>query len=82
VAWSYYGDRSAEFILGAKAVPVYRVVYCLLIPVGAVVKLSFVWNLADVMNALMALPNLVGVLLLSGVVAKLGKGYFGRKNGP
>jgi len=82
VSWSYYGDRSTEFIFGSKSVMIYRLVYVFLIPVGATIKLELVWNISDITNALMAVPNLIGILLLSGVVAKLTKEYFSRDHKP
>ncbi len=82
ISWSYYGDRSTEFIFGAKSVMVYRFVYVLLIPVGALIKLDVVWLFSDITNGLMALPNLIGVVLLSGTVAKLTKDYFARDHSP
>ncbi len=76
IAWSYYGDRSAHFLFGEKAVMPYRVVYTLLVVFGAAVPLNLVWNIADVTNILMALPNLLSLLLLAGLVKKLKDGYF------
>lgn len=81
IAWSYYGDRSAEFLFGPKAVLGYRIIYCLLIPLGATMQLKLVWNISDVTNALMAVPNLIGILFLSGTVAGLTKDYFSRREG-
>lgn len=75
IAWSYYGDRSIYYLFGRKWLKSYRWIYCLLIPIGAVVKLETIWNLADIANALMAIPNLVGLLGLSGVVIELTKTY-------
>jgi alanine or glycine:cation symporter, AGCS family len=76
IAWSYYGDRSAFFLFGEKAVMPYRVVYTVLVVFGAAVPLNLVWNIADVTNILMALPNLLSLLLLAGLVKKLKDGYF------
>ncbi len=76
VSWSYYGDRSVEYLFGPKFIFPYRVVYCLLLPVGAAVKLSLVWTISDIFNALMAWPNLIGLLFLSGVVVRSTKEYF------
>lgn len=76
IAWSYYGDRSAHFLFGEKAVMPYRVVYTLLVVFGAAVPLNLVWNIADVTNILMALPNLLSLLLLAALVKKLKDGYF------
>ena len=76
IGWSYYGDRSIEYLLGPKAVPFYRVLYVIAAYAGAVYSLHFVWNLSDLLNGLMALPNLVGLILLSGVVARETRAYF------
>ncbi|MDH3980028.1 MAG: alanine:cation symporter family protein [Gammaproteobacteria bacterium] len=76
IAWSYYGDRSAYFLFGERAVLPYRVVYTVLVVVGAAVPLQLVWNIADITNILMALPNLLGLLLLAGLVKKLKDDYF------
>lgn len=82
ISWSYYGDRSTEFIFGPGSVKYYRIIYIILVPVGATVKLQLIWGISDIMNALMALPNLIGILFLSGVVAKLSRDYFGREQKP
>jgi AGCS family alanine or glycine:cation symporter len=76
VSWSYYGDRCIDYLFGEKMVTPYRVLYCILLPVGACVKLSTVWTISDIFNALMAWPNLVGLVCLSPVVIKLTKAYF------
>lgn len=76
IAWSYYGDRSVKFMLGEKAVLPYRVIYILLIVVGAIVPLKLVWNIADVTNILMAIPNLIALVLLSALVKKMKDEYF------
>jgi AGCS family alanine or glycine:cation symporter len=75
IAWSYYGDRSVKFMLGEKAVLPYRLVYTLLIVVGAIVPLQLVWNIADITNILMAVPNLLALVLLAGLVKKLKTEY-------
>lgn len=82
ISWSYYGDRSTEFIFGPKSVIIYRIIYTFLIPVGASVELKLIWNISDITNALMALPNLIGIVLLSGVVVKVTKEYFSREHSP
>jgi alanine or glycine:cation symporter, AGCS family len=82
ISWSYYGDRSTEFIFGRKSVKFYRIVYCMLIPLGATLQLKLIWDFSDLTNALMALPNLIGILLLSGVVVKTTKEYFSRDHKP
>lgn len=76
IAWSYYGDRSVKFLFGEKAVLPYRLVYTVLIVVGAIVPLNLVWNIADITNILMAIPNLIALVLLSVLVNKLRKDYF------
>ncbi|MCP4450098.1 MAG: alanine:cation symporter family protein, partial [Planctomycetes bacterium] len=78
IAWSYYGDRCAEYLFGPKAVFYYRIVFVCLIFVGAVSKLSLVWTLSNIFNALMAIPNLIGLILLSSVVASETRHYLKR----
>ncbi|KPJ68633.1 hypothetical protein AMJ44_06075 [candidate division WOR-1 bacterium DG_54_3] len=82
ISWSYYGDRCTEYILGSKAVMPYRWIFVLCIPLGAIVKIDFVWRLSDITNGLMAFPNLIGIVGLSGVGAKLIKDYFSREQKP
>ena len=76
LGWSYYGEKSVEYLLGERAIRWYRIVLCLLMVVGAVAKLDLVWTFADVMNGLMALPNLIGLLGLAGIVADETRTYF------
>ncbi|BBO66889.1 transporter [Desulfosarcina alkanivorans] len=76
IGWSYYGDRCIDYLFGQKAVLPYRIIYCLIIPVGATIKLSLVWTISDIFNALMAWPNLVGLIFLSPVVVKMTREYF------
>jgi len=68
LGWSYYGERAAEYLLGRLAIVPYRVLWVAFVLVGAVSHLQPVWDFADIANALMAVPNLVAVILLSGVV--------------
>jgi AGCS family alanine or glycine:cation symporter len=75
LGWSYYGERSIEYLAGEKTILPYRILFCIAAFVGAVRSLDFVWSLSDVMNGLMALPNLIGLLLLSGVVARETRRY-------
>jgi len=70
LGWSYYGERAMEYLFGKRSIIFYRVVFILLVYAGATMSLTLVWNLADIMNALMAVPNLISLLLLSGVIAK------------
>jgi AGCS family alanine or glycine:cation symporter len=76
IAWSYYGDRSAKFLFGDAAVRPYRVLYTFLVMIGAAVPLELVWNIADITNLLMALPNLLSLALLAGLVQRLKNTYF------
>ncbi len=76
ISWSYYGDRCVDYLLGEKWVTPYRVLYCLLLPVGASIKLSLVWTISDIGNALMAWPNLIGLIFLSPVIVKTTREYF------
>ena len=68
LGWAYYGEKCMEYLFGIRAILPYRLVYSLCVAVGATVKLDLVWNFADVMNGLMAVPNLIGLLGLSGVI--------------
>jgi AGCS family alanine or glycine:cation symporter len=79
IGWSYYGDRSIEYLFGSRVVPFYRMLYVAAAYAGAVYSLQFVWNLSDLLNGLMALPNLIGLILLSGIVVRETRAYFGRK---
>ena len=70
LGWSYYGERAMEYIFGKRAIVFYRIIFILLIFIGSIMSLSLVWNLADIFNALMTIPNLISLLLLSGVIAR------------
>jgi alanine or glycine:cation symporter, AGCS family len=76
LGWSYYGERCMEFLFGRGAVQPYRVVFLLFAFVGAVLELDLVWVLSDTANGLMALPNLLGLLVLSPVVVRESWKYF------
>ncbi|MEQ8734883.1 MAG: sodium:alanine symporter family protein [Rhodospirillaceae bacterium] len=71
LGWSYYGERCAEFLFGPKAITPFRVLWCAAIPVGALTGLQVIWLMADIMNALMAVPNLLALLLLSPIIFKI-----------
>ena len=79
LGWSYYGERCAEFLFGVKAILPYRMLWLIAIPLGAMGKLGLIWLMADVLNGLMALPNLIALVLLSPVVFKLTRDYFASK---
>ena len=68
IGWSYYGEKCAEFIFGEKVIPIYRLLWIIIIPFGAIIKLNLVWLIADIMNGLMAIPNLIALILLSPLV--------------
>jgi len=76
IGWSFYGERCIEFLFGVKAIMPYRVLWILAIPLGATINLGFIWLVADTLNAMMALPNLIALLLLSPVVFRLTREYF------
>lgn len=78
LGWSYYGERCAEFLLGVKVILPYRILWVLAVPVGAMLELELIWSLADVLNGLMALPNLIALLLLSPLVFKISRDYFNK----
>ncbi len=78
IAWSYYGDRSAEFLFGESAVMPYRIIYTVLVVIGAYVPLKLVWNFADIANMFMAIPNLVSLIMLAGTVKAITDDYFQR----
>jgi len=78
LGWCYYGERAVEYLRGRRWVILYRVLYILAVFIGSVVNLNVVWNLADCMNALMAIPNLVSLLALSGVLVHETRKYLWR----
>ncbi|HJE57757.1 MAG TPA: sodium:alanine symporter family protein [Nocardiopsis listeri] len=80
LGWAYYGERCVEFLGGRKLVLPYRLVFIVIIFIGSVASLDSVWLFSDIANGLMALPNLVGLLLLSPVVVAESKRFFGHPN--
>ena len=70
LGWSYYGEKAVEYLVGKRGIIFYRIVYILLVYAGATMSLALVWGLSDIMNALMAIPNLLSLLLLSNIIAK------------
>lgn len=76
LGWSFYGEKCVQYFFGVKAIKPFRILWILVVPIGAVSSLEFIWLLADTMNALMALPNLIALVLLSPVVFKLTREYF------
>lgn len=76
VAWSFYGEKCFEYLAGTRWVVLYRLIWIPLIPIGAVGGLRAVWSLADTLNGLMAIPNLIGLWGLSGIIIKLTREFF------
>ena len=76
LGWSYYGEKSIEYLIGIRAVKPYRYIFTVFVLVGAIAELETVWSVADLFNALMAFPNLVGLLVLTPVIVKVTKEYF------
>ncbi|WP_348677738.1 alanine/glycine:cation symporter family protein [Alcanivorax profundi] len=79
LGWSLYSERCTQFLFGPKAVMPFRVVWVIAVPLGAMVSLNFVWALADIMNILMAIPNLIALLLLSPIVVQLSREFFAKR---
>jgi len=75
LGWCYYSEKAVEYLSGDKFIKAYRIFFVLLVFVGAVASLQTVWNLADIFNAFMAIPNLISLVLLSGVCVKLSSKY-------
>ncbi|MGB4206563.1 MAG: sodium:alanine symporter family protein [Smithellaceae bacterium] len=80
LGWSYYGERGVEYLFGKKGIKPYRILFTLGVFVGATASLPLVWDFSDAANALMAIPNLVALLLLSGVIVKETKEYLWEHN--
>ena len=78
LGWSQYGSKGFEYLFGTKAVQAYHVVFVLFIVIGATMNLSLAWDLSDTFNGLMAIPNLIGVISLSGTVMAITKNYTDR----
>ena len=79
ISWSYYGDRCAHYLFGPRAVLPYKIVYVVMHFIGAVVSLATIWTIGDIALGLVTFPNLIALVLLSGLVAKLTKSYFERR---
>lgn len=75
LGWSYYGEKAVEYIGGRKYIGLYRTLWIAAVFIGAVANLALIWNIADIMNAFMAIPNLVSMLLLSGVIVRETRHY-------
>ena len=78
LGWGYYGERAMDYLLGRRAVVPYRVAFVAAISLGAVLNLDLVWTFSDITNGLMALPNLIGLLLLSPLLVRETRAFFAR----
>lgn len=80
LGWSYYGERAMEYLGGIRSTKIYSIVYIIFVILGSGINLTLVWNMADCMNALMAIPNLISLLLLSGVLVSETRKYLWQGN--
>lgn len=76
IGWNYYGEKAIEYLFGARSIRIYRIAFIAFVIVGAMMELEFVWNFSDLMNGMMALPNLIALLILSKVVKEETNRYF------
>lgn len=76
LGWSFYGEKCVQFLFGFKSIITFRLLWILVIPIGAMGDLGIIWLIADTLNALMAIPNLIALLLLSPIIFKLTRDYF------
>ncbi|HFI0677546.1 TPA: alanine/glycine:cation symporter family protein [Streptococcus suis] len=79
LGWSYYGERCIEFLFGTKSILPYRLLFVAMVALGGYLKLDLIWTIADIVNGLMALPNLIALLALSPVIIKETRQYFAKK---
>ncbi|MCI8284581.1 MAG: sodium:alanine symporter family protein [Firmicutes bacterium] len=75
LGWSYYGERAAEYLVGPRIIKLYKLLFVIFTFVGTVTALDVVWNIADILNGLMVVPNVIGIVLLSGVIVKESKKF-------
>ncbi|MDP2153254.1 MAG: sodium:alanine symporter family protein [Methylotenera sp.] len=76
IGWNYYGEKAIEYLFGPRAIATYRVLFTATVIIGATTSLEFVWNFSDLMNGMMAIPNLIGLLLLAKIVKSETNRYF------
>ncbi|MEZ0224670.1 MAG: alanine/glycine:cation symporter family protein [Alphaproteobacteria bacterium] len=76
IGWNYYGEKAIEYLFGPRSIRIYRIFFIAAVIVGATTSLEFVWNFSDLMNGMMAIPNLIGLLLLSKVIKSETDRYF------
>jgi AGCS family alanine or glycine:cation symporter len=81
LGWNYYGERCVVFLLGTKAVLPYKIIFLVLVASGAFLKLDMIWLIADIVNGLMAIPNLIGLIALRQVVIEETKRFFNVESG-
>ncbi|MCQ8265257.1 sodium:alanine symporter family protein [Streptococcus suis] len=79
LGWSYYGERCIEFLFGTKSILPYRLLFVAMVALGGFLKLDLIWTIADIVNGLMALPNLIALLALSPIIIKETRQYFSKK---
>lgn len=82
ISWSYYGDRSIQYLFGDKVIIPYRIIFCLMVFWGAVNPLELVWTFGDICLALMAIPNLLALIVLGGLIKKMTDEYYSREHVP
>lgn len=82
ITWSYYGDRSMQYLFGNSVVRPYRYLFCIMIFVGAVTKLEVIWTFGDIALGIMTIPNLIALIALSGVTVRMTRKYYSRKHVP
>lgn len=79
LSWSLYGTRCAQYLFGTKIAKIYQIIFVIFVVIGATMELSLAWDIADTLNGLMAIPNLIALLLLSPQVIRVTKAYFANK---
>ncbi|MEQ8516219.1 MAG: alanine:cation symporter family protein, partial [Chromatocurvus sp.] len=81
IGWSFYGERCVVFLFGTRAIFPFRLLWVIAIPVGTLIQLEMVWLVADTLNAFMAIPNLIALLLLGPLVFRISREYFASEDG-
>ena len=79
IGWSYYGEKGLEFLMGTNIIKYYRIAYVFAVFIGSTMSLGLIWNLSDITNGMMAIPNLIGLLLLSKIIKSETNKYFVKK---
>ena len=81
LGWSFYGEKATEYLFGNRVVIIYKVIFVTFVIIGATMNLTLAWDISDTLNGIMALPNLIGVIFLSGTVFAITKNYLARRAG-